>query len=150
MILVVQPKVLGSTCHSPTYSLQQLSGDRHHHWQSVEDSLEIAVDTQVTKQPTRQQRFQGKSRVFTFFGLVTKGHCSDHNGWVRIGWVPEGHWECSRCVVWALPATGNTRDEQPPPSPPPLARPQPRNRRGGWDRLQSRDLSSDEGGLTIF
>ena len=111
---MVQPKVLGSTCHSPTYSLQQLSGDRHH-WQSVEDSLEIAVDTQVTKQPTRQQRFQGKSRVFTFFGLVTKGHCSDHNGWVRIGWVPEGHWECSRCVVWALPATGNTRDEQPPP-----------------------------------
>ena len=146
---MVQPKVLGSTCHSPTYSLHQLSGDRHH-WQSVEDSLEIAVDTQVTKQPTRQQRFQGKSRVFTFFGLVTKGHCSDHNGWVRIGWVPEGHWECSRCVVWALPATGNTRDEQPPPSPPPLARPQPRNRRGGWDRLQSRDLSSDEGGLTIF
>ena len=36
-----------------------------------------------------------------FFGSVTKGHCSGHNGWVRVGWVPEGHWECSRGVVWA-------------------------------------------------
>ena len=39
-------------------------------------------------------------------------------------------------------------------SPPPLLLRSPARNpvtaEGGWDRLQSRDLSSDEGGLTIF